>query len=111
MSLATAPESCTKVRRSHQLVIDVLLARQRHGHTDTTDAEIQAMLEQVHAPRRFERGWISARINEMKERGLVEQSRAPRVDAQALLVARTTGREPCAVRAVFLPQQQARLVA
>jgi len=28
-----------------------------------------------------------------------------------VLLARTTGREPCAVRAVFLPLQQARLVA
>jgi hypothetical protein len=108
----SAPAStAAKVRPSHQLVIDVLLARQRHGHTDTTDAEIQDLLERKHAPRRFERGWISARINEMKSCGLVEQSRATRVDAQALLVARTTGREPSAVRAVFLPMQQARLVA
>jgi hypothetical protein len=110
MSTATC-DAPARVRPSHQLVLDVLLARQRHGHADTTDAEIQEMLERLHAPRRFERGWISARINEMKERGLVEQSRATRVDAQALLVARTTGREPCAVRAVFLPLQQARLVA
>jgi len=111
MSLATAPESCTKVRRSHQPVIDVLLARQRHGHTDTTDREIQEMLERLHAPRRFDIASISARVSEMKERGLVEQSRAPRVDAHALLVARTAGRAPRAVLAVFLPQQQARLAA
>lgn len=103
----TAPAICA----SHQKVLDALTARQRHGHTDTTDAEIQEMLEQIHAPRRFDRAWISGRISEMKERGLIEQSTERRVDAHSRLVARTIGREPMAVRAVYIPAQQARLVA
>lgn len=99
-----------KVPRSKQIVLDVLLARQRHGASDTTDHEIREVLEQIHAPRRFDTGWVSARVSELLRDGLVTQSRDKREDAQTRRNAATTGRV-VQVRAVFIPATQARLVA
>lgn len=104
-----AGQAPARVPPSQQLVLDVLLARQRHGATDTTDHEIREMLEQVHAPRRFDTGWVSARVSELLQVGRVQQSSERREDAQTRRNAATTGRTTL-VRAVFIPAQQARLV-
>lgn len=105
-----ADKPAQKVPRSHQLVLDVLTARQRHGYSDTTDHEIVEMLEVLHAPRRFDTGWVSARVAEMVKAGRVVQSEQRREDAKTKKNALTTGRT-VVVRAVFIPAKQARLVA
>jgi hypothetical protein len=91
------------------MVLDVLLARQRNGHADTTDAEIQELLEQIHAPRRFDRSWVSGRVADLKDAGLVLESAQKREDAHTRRVGRQCGHEPYKVRAVYLPAHQARL--
>ncbi|MCD8514630.1 MAG: hypothetical protein LRY31_01050 [Burkholderiaceae bacterium] len=103
-------EAPVKVSRSKQLVLDVLYARQRHGFSDTTDAEIQEMLEQLHAPRRFDRSWVSGRVAELKEAGLVVESEHKRQDAQTRRVAAMYGHAHL-VRAVYIPAKQVRLCA
>ena len=102
-------EPPVKVSPSKQMVLDVLYARQRHGHADTTDAEIQELLEQLHAPRRFDRSWVSGRVADLKEAGLVVESEHKRDDAHTRRVARLAG-HAAKVRAVYIPAKQARLV-
>ena len=65
-SPAPGGDGPARMRPSHRMIFEVLLARQRAGARDTTDAEIQEALERLHAPRRFDRAWIAGRISEMK---------------------------------------------
>jgi hypothetical protein len=62
-SPAPGGDGPARMRPSHQMIFEVLLARQRAGERDTTDAEIQEALERLHAPRRFDRAWIAGRIS------------------------------------------------
>jgi hypothetical protein len=110
MNTATieSPAAAARVSNSKRLVLDVLYARQRHGHADTTDAEIQELLEQIHAPRRFDRSWVSGRVAELKECGLVVESTHKRQDSHTRRVAAIYGHANN-VRAVFIPADQVRL--
>ena len=62
-----------KVPNSQQMVLDALVIRRRHGVAKVTAAELRELLEQIHAPRRFDKGWVTARLADMKESDLVEQ--------------------------------------
>lgn len=95
---AGAPAAPQRLCRSHQLVFDVLDARRANGYADTTDFEIQEMLERLHAPRRFDRAWISGRISEMKALGVVLEATAKRHDAH------TSHINSNKVRATYLPR-------
>ena len=88
----------TRLCNSHQLIFDVLDARRANRHPDTTDSEIQEMLERLHAPRRFDRAWISGRISELKALGVVLESQAKRHDAHTRQI--NSGK----VRATYLPR-------
>jgi len=88
----------TRLCKSHQLIFDVLDARRANRYPDTTDSEIQEMLERLHAPRRFDRAWISGRISEMKALGVVLESTAKRHDAHTRHINSNK------VRATYLPR-------
>ena len=71
------PETCSVeaplvVPPSRQMVIDVLVVRKRHGVDKMTAGEIREVLEQIHAPRRFDKGWVTGRLAELLESGMVE---------------------------------------
>lgn len=71
------PDTCTVgapvvVPPSRQMVIDVLVVRKRHGVDKMTAGEIREVLEQIHAPRRFDKGWVTGRLAELHESDLVE---------------------------------------
>ena len=68
-----APERLVKLPNSQQMVLDALFVRRRHGVDKVTAAELRELLEQIHAPRRFDKGWVTARLSDMKESDLVEQ--------------------------------------
>lgn len=90
-----------RMRQSHRLIFEVLLARQRAGERDTTDAEIQEALERLHAPRRFDRAWIAGRISEMKAASpaLLLESAEKRHDAHTRAI------DAGKVRATYIPRQ------
>lgn len=94
---ASCPDVARKLAPSHQLVFDVLLARHANGHDDVTDSEIQEALERLHAPRRFDRAWISGRVSEMKHAGVLLESVAKRHDAHTQHIG--AGK----VRATYIP--------
>jgi hypothetical protein len=60
-----------EVPRSRQMVLDVLEAKRRHGVDRMTAGEIREVLEAVHAPRRFDKGWVTGRLSELLESDLV----------------------------------------
>lgn len=99
--ISTAPD-VSHLSRSQQMVFDVLLGLHRNGHTDVTDSEIQAALERLYAPRRFDRSWISGRIADMKGAGIVLESQAKRHDANTRFSAGATG-SASKVRATYIP--------
>jgi hypothetical protein len=76
-TVAAAP---VKVPNSQQMVLDALVVRRRHGVHKVTAAELRELLEQIHAPRRFDKGWVTARLADMKESDLVEQLDETRFD-------------------------------
>jgi len=88
--------------RSQRMVFDVLIGLHANGHQDATDSEIQAALERLYAPRRFDRSWISGRIADMKSAQLVIESQAKRHDANTRFIAGATG-SAAKVRAVYVP--------
>ena len=77
--IVRGPDGLPRMRLSHRLVFDVLLGRHRDGWPDATDVELQAALERLHAPRRFDRAWIAGRVSEMKAFGLLLESTAHRL--------------------------------
>lgn len=77
--IVVGPDGLPRMRMSHRLVFDVLLGRHRDGWFDVTDVELQAALERLHAPRRFDRAWIAGRVSEMKFSGLLLESTAHRL--------------------------------
>jgi Cdc6-like AAA superfamily ATPase len=88
-----------KVSPSQQKVIDVLVIKRRHGVHGVTAGEVREMLEQIHAPRRFDKGWATGRLDELKDLGLVAQSEERRLNP---LTGRTS-------MLWFVPASQARL--
>jgi hypothetical protein len=82
-STATDTESHAerlKVSPSQQKVLDVLIVKRRHGVHEVTAGEVREMLEQLHSPRRFDKGWATGRLDELKDLGLVEQSEERRMN-------------------------------
>lgn len=80
---------------SQQLVLDVLIARHRHGATDMTDREIRDVLEQLHSPRRFEVGQVANRVSDLVKAGLLKEGE-PRLNPRTQKMNRT----------VFIPTKQ-----
>jgi hypothetical protein len=85
---------------SQQLVLDVVIARMRNGANDLTDREIRDVLEQLHSPRRFEVGQVANRVSDLLKAGVLKEG-----------VSRMNPRTQKMNRTVFVPAQQARLVA
>jgi hypothetical protein len=69
-----------KVPPSQQKVLDALTVRRRHGVPAMTATEIRELLEEIHAPRRFDKGWVTGRLSELKESDLVEQLDETKMD-------------------------------
>jgi hypothetical protein len=70
----------TKVPRAQQMVLDALVVRKRHGVHAMTATEIRELLEEIHAPRRFDKGWVTGRLSDLKDSDLVEQMDETKVD-------------------------------
>ena len=68
----TAVAPPVKVPNAQQMVLDVLVVRKRHGVDRMTAGEIREVLEQIHAPRRFDKGWVTGRLAELQGSDLVE---------------------------------------
>lgn len=71
---STLAEQTAKPSRSQQMVLDMLIAAHRNGRAALTAGEIRELLESVHAPRRFDKGWVTGRLDELRGKGAVEQS-------------------------------------
>lgn len=67
-------EKSTQIPPSQQKVLDVLIAAHRCGESALTAGEIRERLEQVYSPRRFDKGWVTGRLDELRDKGAVEQS-------------------------------------
>lgn len=80
MSADTLERAPMKVPNSQQMVLDALVALYRHEVDKVTAAELRELLEQIHAPRRFDKGWVTARLADMKESDLVERLDETRFD-------------------------------
>ena len=76
-TLSAAP---MKLPNSEQMVLDALVVRRRHGVDKVTAGELRVLLEQIHAPRRFDKGWVTGRLSELEDRGLVEPLEESRLD-------------------------------
>lgn len=96
-----AERSATKIRNSHRMVLDVLIGAHRHNVEAMTASEIRERLEQLHAPRRFDKGWVTGRLDEMRDAGLVEQSEERKLNPQTNKSSHLW----------FIPVRQARLCA
>ena len=108
--LVIGPDGTPRMCRSHRFVFDAILARHANGAQDVTDTELQAVLERLHAPRRFDRAWIAGRVSEMKRAGLLLESQAHRYSD-----AGPRGDGAVKVRATYVPQgfrgQSGRVIA
>ena len=93
------PERAAPLCGSWQMVVDVVVARQRNGAQDLTDREIRDVLEQLHSPRRFEVGQVANRVSDLVKAGVLKES-DPRLNPKTKKMNRT----------VFMPAQQGRLV-
>lgn len=98
----TLAPSAEHLSRSQRMVFDVLVGLHANGQQDATDSEIQAALERLHAPRRFDRSWISGRIADMKSAQVVIESQVKRHDANTRSIAGATG-SAAKVRGVYVP--------
>jgi hypothetical protein len=74
------PAPPVKVPNSQQMVLDVLVAKRRHGIDTMTAGEIREVLELIHAPRRFDKGWVTGRLSELEASDLVAPLDEHRVD-------------------------------
>ena len=92
-------ERSTKPSRSEQMVLDILIAAHRNGIAPLTAGDIRESLERVHAPRRFDKGWVTGRLDELRDKGAVEQSEERRMS----MVTKKSS------HLWFIPTQQARL--
>jgi hypothetical protein len=88
-----------KVSPSQQRVLDVLVIKRRHGVAEVTAGEVRDMLEQIHSPRRFDKGWATGRLDELRDLDLVAQSDERRMNP-------LTGRSSLLW---FIPAHQSRL--
>lgn len=98
---STLAEQVAKPSRSQQMVLDVLIAAQKNRLPQPTAGDIRESLERIHAPRRFDKGWVTARLDELHDKGVVEQSEDRRLNP-------VTGKRS---HTWFIPAQQSRLCA
>ena len=98
---STLAEQSTKPSRSQQMVLDILIAGHRNGVPRMTAGDIRESLERVHAPRRFDKGWVTGRLDELRDKGAVEQSEDLRFNP---LTKKSS-------HLWFIPAQQSRLFA
>lgn len=98
---STLAEQSAKPSRSQQMVLDILIAAHRNRIAPLTAGEIRERLELVHAPRRFDKGWVTGRLDELRDKGAVEQSEDVRFNP---LTRKSS-------HLWFIPAQQARLWA
>lgn len=82
MSLDTLGGAAVRVPNSQQMVLDALTVRRRHGVDKLTAAELRELLEQIHAPRRFDKGWVTARLAELEDSALVDRLEETRLNPQ-----------------------------
>lgn len=97
----TIAEASTKIPPSQQKVLDVLIAAERNKVGPLTAGDIRERLELIHAPRRFDKGWVTGRLDEMRDRGLVEKSEEMRFNPQTRKSSHLW----------FIPVKQARMFA
>lgn len=95
----TIAEQVAKPSRSQQMVLDVLIAAHRNKIAPLTAGDIRERLELLHAPRRFDKGWVTGRLDELRDKGAVEQSEERRFNPQTKQSSHLW----------FIPAQQARL--
>lgn len=98
---STLAEQSAQPSRSQQMVLDVLIAAHRNNAAPLTAGEMRERLEAVHAPRRFDKGWVTGRLDELRDKGAVEQSEELRFNP---LTRKSS-------HLWFIPAQQARLCA
>lgn len=94
-------EASTKPSRSQQMVLDILIGAHRNGVESLTAGDIRERLEMVHASRRFDKGWVTGRLDELRDKGAVEQSEEVRFNPQTKKSSHLW----------FIPAQQDRLFA
>lgn len=80
MSVDTLSRAALRVPNSQQMVLDALAVRRRHGVDKMTAAELRELLEQIHAPRRFDKGWVTARLAELEDGALVDKLDETKLD-------------------------------
>lgn len=71
---STLAEQVAKPSRSQQMVLDVLIAAHNNRRAPLTAGQIRDDLERIHAPRRFDKGWVTGRLDELRDKGAAEQS-------------------------------------
>lgn len=94
-------EQMVKPSRSQQIVLDILIAAHRNRIAPLTAGDIRERLELVHAPRRFDKGWVTGRLDELRDKGAVERSDEVRFNPQTKKTSHLW----------FIPAQQSRLCA
>ena len=65
-------EQRTRYNRSQQMVLDVLIAAHRNNLGPITAGQIRERLEMIHSPRRFDKGWVTGRLDELRDKGAAE---------------------------------------
>jgi hypothetical protein len=98
---STLAEQLAKPSRSQQMVLDVLIAAHNNRTGALTAGDIRERLERIHAPRRFDKGWVTGRLDELRDKGAVEQSEETRFNPQTRKKSHLW----------FIPAQQSRLCA
>lgn len=76
----TLSGAAVRVPNSQRMVLDALAVRRRHGVEKMTAAELRELLEQIHAPRRFDKGWVTARLAELEDSALVAKLDETKLD-------------------------------
>lgn len=97
----TVAEQSARPSPCQQMVLDVLIAAHRNQVAPITAGEIRERLELLHAPRRFDKGWVTGRLNELREKGAADQSEDRRFNQQTRKSSHLW----------FIPAQQSRLCA
>lgn len=69
-----AVASSSALPDSQQMVFDILIAAHRNKIEALTAGDIRERLEAVYSPRRFDKGWVTARLDDLSKRGAVERS-------------------------------------
>ena len=108
MSMEAVTETLVErvgVANCERPVLDVLIARQRHGHADTTTHEIVEMLARDPRTSHLHEGKVAPRLNDLRRKGLIQKAKDRRHDSYT----KRFNLRP--VDAHFIPEQQSRLCA